>query len=556
MGKGERAVKISRQSFLAKGLTMLGSLSGLGSFSLLSCTRKSQPIPGRMVGANAKVGHLLRTGKLGVPTRTIEHSVVIVGGGVSGLSAARTLKKQGVPDFVLLELDEQLGGNAVSGGNESTEYPWGAHYLPLPNAENHDLLAFLEEHDIITGYDADDKPIYNEYYLCFDPEDRLYMKGQWQEGLIPNMGLTPRDQSDIKRFFDLIAAYKQAKGKDGKWAFTIPVAECSADEDFTSLDRLTMKQFLKQQGLPSAYLHWYLNYCCRDDFGTELKDTSAWAGIHYFASRRAVAANAEPSAVLTWPEGNGFLVKQLRQALVSHEQASCLVYRLTLEAGKVLVDTFDWKKQELVRIKADKVILAVPQFIVQRLLTAESPRSASFYQAFTYAPWLVANLTLSQKPNASSGPPLSWDNVFYDSTSLGYVYANHMNLSQHSAKHVLTYYLPLSGASPKIARIDAYRRSFESWSARIMDDMRKVHPEIDQLVERIDLKVWGHGMIRPTKGFITGAERQQALQPINDQLFFAHSDLSGISIFEEAFYQGNRAAKELLHSLSSSRHVG
>jgi len=437
-------------------------------------------------------------------------------------------------DFVLLELDEKLSGNAASGGNESTEYPWGAHYLPLLNLENHDLLAFLEEYDIITGYDATGRPIY-EYYLCFEPEDRLYMKGQWQEGLISDMGLTPPDRADLKRFFDLIAAYKQARGKDGKWAFTIPVADCSADKEFTVLDGFTMEQFLKQQGLRSSYLRWYLNYCCRDDFGTELKDTSAWAGIHYFASRRAVAANAESGAVLTWPAGNGFLVKQLRQNLGSHEQAGGLVYRLTLEASKVLVDTFDWKKQELVRIKADKVILAVPQFIVQRLLTAESPRGASFYRAFTYAPWLVANLTLSQKPNPTCGPPLSWDNVFYNSPSLGYVYANHMNLPQHPAKHVLTYYLPLSGTSPKMARMDAYRRSFESWSDRIMDDMRKVHPEIDQLVERLDLKVWGHGMIRPTKGFITGAERQQALQPINNQLFFAHSDLSGISIFEEAF---------------------
>lgn len=70
MGKGKRTVKISRQSFLAKGLAVLGSLSGLGSFPLFSCTRKSPLLPGGMVGANAQIGHLLRTGKLGVPTRT------------------------------------------------------------------------------------------------------------------------------------------------------------------------------------------------------------------------------------------------------------------------------------------------------------------------------------------------------------------------------------------------------------------------------------------------------------------------------------------------------
>ena len=49
----------------------------------------------------------------------------------------------------------------------------------------------------------------------------------------------------------------------------------------------------------------------------------------------------------------------------------------------------------------------------------------------------------------------------------------------------------------------------------------------------------------PTVGFLWGAERQQACQS-QGGVYFAHSDLSGISIFEEASYQGVRAAQELL----------
>jgi hypothetical protein len=33
-------------------------------------------------------------------------------------------------------------------------------------------------------------------------------------------------------------------------------------------------------------------------------------------------------------------------------------------------------------------------------------------------------------------------------------------------------------------------------------------------------------------------------------IFFAHSDLSGISIFEEAFYHGNRAAQAVLAAIA------
>lgn len=56
-------------------------------------------------------------------------------------------------------------------------------------------------------------------------------------------------------------------------------------------------------------------------------------------------------------------------------------------------------------------------------------------------------------------------------------------------------------------------------------------------------------MISPVKGFLFSAAKQQLKQTINNQIFFAHSDLSGISIFEEAFYQGLDTADEVLQIL-------
>ena len=40
---------------------------------------------------------------------------------------------------------------------------------------------------------------------------------------------------------------------------------------------------------------------------------------------------------------------------------------------------------------------------------------------------------------------------------------------------------------------------------------------------------------------------EKAKTPIDNQIFFAHSDLSGVSIFEEAFHQGINAAKQVLN---------
>jgi hypothetical protein len=54
---------------------------------------------------------------------------------------------------------------------------------------------------------------------------------------------------------------------------------------------------------------------------------------------------------------------------------------------------------------------------------------------------------------------------------------------------------------------------------------------------------FGHAMARPVPGFLTVS------QPSLDGLFFANSDQSGYSIFEEAQYRGVRAADDALHHL-------
>ena len=97
-------------------------------------------------------------------------------------------------------------------------------------------------------------------------------------------------------------------------------------------------------------------------------------------------------------------------------------------------------------------------------------------------------------------------------------------------------------------RRQAYQRNFNEWVSIVMDDLLPVHKDALEQIERIDVWVWGHGMISPQPGFIHGPEKKAMQQPIDSRVFFAHTDLSGISIFEEAFYQGIKAAKQLLQS--------
>ena len=61
------------------------------------------------------------------------------------------------------------------------------------------------------------------------------------------------------------------------------------------------------------------------------------------------------------------------------------------------------------------------------------------------------------------------------------------------------------------------------------------------LYGRVDLARYGHAMSVPAPGVRTSAALR-ALAEARGRVRFAHSDLSGYSIFEEAYAQGLRAA--------------
>jgi hypothetical protein len=530
---GRPSNKLSRREFV--GLT-------LGGLMLAACGIKpsTQKIPGKLIETGSALGHMFRDNKFPAPVRTEHQPIVVIGGGIAGLSACRKLALSGIKDFVLLELENELGGNSVSGKNDICSFPWAAHYLPLPNPGLEELNSFLEEAKIIKGYDAKGLPIIEETYLCFAPHERLFINGVWQDDLTPEYGLSPADRNEIAAFFKVANAYREQTGADGKPAFAIPIDASSADESIRALDKISMADFLRQHNWTSPYLHWYLNYCCCDDYGTSLEFTSAWAGIHYFASRRGIASNAEQGTVITWPEGNAFLATKLKTHSENNSRKGHVAFKIETSEKEVSISCYDSIKKESYKIIADRVICATPQFVRGRLF--QQP-----IHDVSYSPWVVANLSVTDWPDGN-GQQLSWDNVIYGSQSLGYVDASHQLIRASEKRRVLTFYFPFTESSPDEARKLLRSMDHEQLSKLIVDEISKAHPTAAEAIDSIDIRVWGHAMVRPTKEYIWGTKRQELKKPLNGTVFFAHSDLSGVSIFEEAFYQGLRAADELIQS--------
>jgi len=535
---------MTRRALLRSSLAVAG-----GGIAGWGCAPASGPrdVSGRLLGPSASLGHRLRAGSYPPPSATRGAQVVIAGGGIAGLSAAYALRRQGVRDILIVDSLTEPGGNASSGHNSVSAYPWGAHYVPLVRQDCTPVMELFSELGIIQGTDAEHRPVYNEYFLSSDPQERLYMYGRWQDGFVPMIGASARDEAQFGAFFAATERMKHGVGSDGKPVFAIPVENSTADAEWRGLDRISFADYLRRQGFDSPRLTWYANYCCRDDYGATAADVSAWAGLHYFASRNGIAANADPSSVVTWPEGNGHLVRELAQRSGAAFQGESLVTRVARTGEGVALDYFDARLDRSIRVSARAAVVCLPRFVATRVVQGLAANAAA---GFSYSPWMVANVTLSRLPEGQ-GQPLAWDNVIYDSPLLGYVVATHQSLEQRPKSTVITYYWPLSAAAPDAERRSALARSLSDWQAIVMNDLLRVHPELERHIENIDVWIWGHGMVRPTPGFIWGGLRQAATVQM-PPVFFAHSDLSGISIFEEAYCRGRAAGESAARAVAST----
>jgi hypothetical protein len=363
--------------------------------------------------------------------------------------------------------------------------------------------------------------------------------------LFPAALAGPEDFAELQRFEAKTAELSALRDGRGRRAFTLPMWACSDDAEFTALDRISAATWLSQHGYGSELVRWYVEYACRDDYGSSLEHTSAWAMLFYFCSR-VPAPGVESAPFLSWPEGNGRLIQHLAGVVGPRLRAGTLVTDVNPGSDGVDLAVLDARTRKLTRVSASAVIVATPSFVNARVLRPWREQRPAFLGEFRFSPWWVANVHLKERPR-SRGFPLAWDNVLYDSPSVGYVVATHQALRDRGPT-IWTYYRPLWEDEPKLAREKLLALDQPAAAAEVLDDLGRAHRDLRGAVERIDLWRWGHAMITPGPGFVFGQARQQAQRSL-ERVHFAHSDLSGIPLFEEAQARGVAAAERALRGL-------
>ncbi len=521
------------------------------ALSLVGCAPERKP-EGGFNGVTPQRGHLLRQPPVASAPPVVRRcDVLIAGGGIAGLSAARALRGAGVEDFALLELEDAPGGNSRPGRCGGLPCPLGAHYLPVPGDGAAEVRDFLEELGIAKRVAG--RWTYDERYLCHSPQDRLFINGQWQEGLLPVQGVSPATLAQYRRFSQRVAqAQKRAR-------FVLPL-RASVAPSHRALDAITFSVWLDREGLNDEHLRWYLDYCCRDDYGAGVATVSAWAGLHYFASRHGfeVPGQArERETVLTWPEGNGWLVERLAQPLGERFLAGRVVLRIAALKHGVEVDVWDVTRDRMERWEAAQCIVALPLFVAERVMTAPPRALSEAALRLRYSPWVVANVHIKGPLYDRGGAALSWDNVLYGARGLGYVNAGHQTLNPLPEPTVLTWYRAL-GDDPA-GRVRLLSRTWESWRDEVLDELSVPHPDLRAKALRVDVARYGHAMAIPVPGMRASAALAALRRPqpgLWGRACFAHSDLSGYSVFEEAFTRGLRAGHTVLAALKGAGRSG
>ncbi|WP_157275384.1 FAD-dependent oxidoreductase [Pelomonas sp. Root1444] len=523
-----RATRHLHPPGLHRRALLLGLLAG-------GCTPDAPALQGGWVGTHPERGHRLRNEvpKAEGPLR--KTGVLIVGAGIAGLACARALARQGVADFALLDLEDQAGGNSRAHHLGGTPCPLGAHYLPLPGPDAREVQQLLAELGLsrqVLG-----RTEWDERHLCHSPQERLFIDGAWHEGLLP----PAEDASTREQYRRFAAAVSQAQRDAG---FAMPTRRARWTAAHAGLDAQTFATWLDRQGLTDARLRWYLDYCCRDDFGANVAGVSAWAGLHYFASRHGFHApgddTAEREPVLTWPEGNGWLSARLAEPLRERLHLGRSVLRVTEQKHGVELLAWNEAAGAPERWQARAVVMATPLFIANRLLAAPPDALRDAAGQLSYSPWLTANLLLREPLLIRPGAPPAWDNVRYGTGALGYVDARHQSLDPLPRPPLLTAYFAL----PATQRGELLRQPWQHWARWVTGEMAQTHPDLPGKLERIDLCRFGHAMSIPTPG-LRGSAALAALNEARGRVVFAHADLAGYSVFEEAYTAGVEAAARI-----------
>ena len=466
------------------------------------------------INSDIQAGHLLLNSAAMPKGNTFSTDYLIVGGGISGLSAACQLRDR---DFVLFELSAQLGGTSASESHAGEVFSQGAHYeLAYPDYYGDETLKFLEQLGVIR---------YDSLVDSWNFVDRQYLIDVQREGqTLTSEGMREEilEPSHLRtEFLELVLPYL------GEMKQPTRIIR----EELWPLDEISFLDFLQRTLRLTPSFRQGIDYQMRDDYGADAETVSALAGIHYYTCRPYYTHSVE---LFSPPEGNTYFVDKMAATLPNDKvKTNHLVQSVQKSENGFEVLVVNIENSRIDRYLAKNVVYAGGKHALKYVF----PSDAHLFQNNIYAPWLVLNIVLKGDLQSEA----FWQNEFLgqDSTYMGFV-DSASQFSIGDARVFTAYYCFSPDQRPYLASIpnnaqEIARKTVETINLFFDQD-------VSPLVEKVFIKVLGHAMPVPIPHYLFSDKNPHRSEP---NLVYAGVDNSRLPLLFEALDSGIQAVKEL-----------
>ncbi len=477
------------------------------------------------------------------------YDVVVVGGGISGLTVAYKLRDRNI---VLLERESQTGGVSKSENWNGIEYALGAAYMVNPAPDPGDR----------TSPDALNFALLKELDLL--AEGRL-ANGDENHCVFTNREVIPHE--DVygllnNAFFQHVLAHKN-----------FPSIPPKNSDLVRTLDEISFKQFLQDQRLQRwvydrtvttlSRAAWEaIEYYFWGAFGTNSWETSAYHGLNFFA--------AEFDEILCFPGGNAYIAKRLTERLNRANprivNTGYYVLQIEPDQGGRGWNVLAYRGGRIHRFRSRTVVFASPLFLAKNMIPALPEPQREAIRSLDYRSYVVANVLVRRRMDE-----IFENEKFVDGYELTRIHElmpgdyPPARLSDHGVySDVVVADFPVTRA-PTHAVLTVYRpypyaHGREQLRYLTYDEVeREIRKSVlegfsqhglqEDDIEGIRLTRWGHPMIIPRPGQLANGTMARARQPLPGGLFFAHTDIQGAPAIENALASAFAAVESVQEEL-------
>ena len=464
----------------------------------LSLLAAETPTIPTVEGEDNRICHQVRDGKVFTrPPVSARHDVVIVGGGVSGMTSAYLLRSR---DFLLLEKEPHWGGNAYLMEYQGNAYATGSAFLE----KSEDAYSFAKEIGLepLPVNDRDSTIINGEW-----------IANTWAEGL-DKLPYPASVREGFKKFKkDMLAIDLKKRGNQ---LYNVPFSD-----------------FMK--GYPAEVKQWWDNYG-PSNWGAATEDTAAALGID---DMQLIGGDTVPD-FYTWPGGLGAITKKLGEILQPKFADQMLTGATTVAVvpdNKEVQVTY-MQAGELKTVAARAVIMATPKFITRRIVQGLPQKQDDAMHQMRYIPYAVVNLIFDKPVFNKSYDTWCPGNTFTDFIVADWTIRNQPGYQQKY--NILSCYTPMSEEDRGYLLTEPGTRKK---AVSVLNDFQKLFPGSNVDPTEVHIYRRGHPLYMSTPGLYTKV--QPLVRAPMERVFFANTDSEGAeSTTSKAIVAARRAVKE------------